>query len=136
MTFSDIQHLLEFFLLKMTSNDTFYLILFLKWHRTKCFTWSITYVLMYFNPIITPFIYRYSLTGCIDEQGHCRNESEIWMVSTGVTCYQKRCVRTDTGTKVKFEIKLHYRGNISIYNNIIILLLLFLLLFFIIIISL
>lgn len=48
--------------------------------------------------------------GCIDEQGHCRNESEIWMVSTGVTCYQKRCVRTDTGTKVKFEIKLHYRG--------------------------
>jgi hypothetical protein len=54
--------------------------------------------------------------GCMDEQGHCRNESEIWSVSTGVTCYQKRCVRTDTGTKVKFEIKLDYRGNISIYN--------------------
>ena len=52
----------------------------------------------------------------MDKKGHCRNESEIWMVSTGVTCYQKRCVRIDTGTKVKFEIKLDYRGNLSIYN--------------------
>jgi hypothetical protein len=53
----------------------------------------------------------------MDEQGHCRNESEIWSVSTGVTCYQKRCVRTDTGTKVKFEIIFTVIDNIQLWPS-------------------